>query len=308
MGFNFVEHTFTRRGVSDVVVQPRDAVIIVSVAKNRFIDTKDIQRLTGASYRPLLRRLKMLRDIGALVEPRFSRLRHTANGTKPMVLGLGNAGADYVGKLGVPRTMVDWTKLNREYVEFKSEHTLLQTKIMVDLEMSCRKYPRYRFLDDWALNRQLKTRQSVPINTRFKWKTRIPHHPGLVGVNPDRTCIIYDTKEKRALSFFIEADRGTEVLHSTTQPLKRTVTKKHLGYHNSREVTKELFGFGAYRVLWVTTGAERAENMRKACRPHIGDGRGSPMFLYAAYSDIAGDDILTAEWTSGREERTRLVE
>ncbi len=304
----YYEHTFTRRGKQDVVVQPRDAEIIVRVAKNRFIDSQDIQRLTGASYRPLLRRLKLLRDVGALIEPRSTRLRRTTNGTKPMVYGLGNVGADYLSKVGVPRTNVDWTKLAREYTDFKMDHTLLQTKVMVDFEMSCRKYPRYEFFDEWALNRRLGLRRELPISTPFKWQTRLPHVAAPVGVVPDRTFAISDTQEPGFFYFFVEADRGKVVQKSTTQPLRRTVTRKHVAYHRSREVTKKLFGIGAYRVLWVALGAKRAENMRTMTRPHIGDGQGSPMFLYESHANIAGDDILTAEWTNARDERTRLVD
>jgi hypothetical protein len=105
--------------------------------------------------------------------------------------------------------------------------------------------------------------------------------------------------EPNRLVFFLEADRGT-------MPVKRTnfsqtsFYRKLLAYEAtwSQMIHGSLFGFNRFRVLTVTTSAERVKSLMAACSElHSGHG----LFLFADISVLKEPGkILGAVWQSGK--------
>jgi hypothetical protein len=105
--------------------------------------------------------------------------------------------------------------------------------------------------------------------------------------------------EPNRLVFFLEADRGT-------MPVKRanfsqtSFFRKMLAYEAtwSQSVHLKLFGFNRFRVLTVTTSAERVKSLINACA-ELKSGQG--LFLFAD-KDLLKQPakILGTVWQSGK--------
>jgi hypothetical protein len=70
---------------------------------------------------------------------------------------------------------------------------------------------------------------------------------------------------------------------------------------------EEQFGIRQFRVLTVTTSAERVQTMVEAVKTMTG-GAGSNVFLFAAAEALEGRSPLELEWTSGKGERVFIVD
>ena len=66
-------------------------------------------------------------------------------------------------------------------------------------------------------------------------------------------------------------------------------------------------GIGNFRVLTVTTTAQRIERMVAALKG-ITDGKGSSMFLFTDEATLAVKNPLDVEWLSGKGELVRLTD
>jgi hypothetical protein len=140
----------------------------------------------------------------------------------------------------------------------------------------------------------------------FRWRVVLERRQQ-VGVVPDRVFALEFTQPgKPPAYFFLEADRGTMPI--TRQNLSRTsFQRKLLAYHVTwkQGLHKTRFGFPRFRVLTVTTSAERMQSMIDVCSELEG-GRG--LFLFAETSALLGDDPFAYLWTNGRKEIVSLIE
>src|SRR6266571_2918739 len=76
--------------VAPIELTGRDREIIQMVHQHRFLDSRDIVGLTGASPQPLLRRLQLLYHHGYLDRPLAQIDYYQKGGSRPMVYGLGS--------------------------------------------------------------------------------------------------------------------------------------------------------------------------------------------------------------------------
>jgi hypothetical protein len=283
--------------VAPIDLTERDRAIIQQVHRHRFLRSTHIISLVGGSPQQVLRRLQLLYHHGYLDRPRAQIDYYHLGGSKVMAYGLGNKGAALLSReLHLPLDRIDWSEKNRTVRRIYLEHALGVADVMVALESACRTTGRARVLYDDELFSPLDANLSLP------WKVDIPGRKNL-GVIPDRVFGLEyadaDGETVRAY-FFLEADRATMPV-MRAQLSQSSFYRKLLAYEAtwSQGVHRTRFGFNRFRVLTVTTSAERVQSLVNACS-RLKSGHG--LFLFAGRSALQNPNLLLSPiWRNGRD-------
>ena len=169
---------------------------------------------------------------------------------------------------------------------------------MVALELACRQHGGMRFLSSDELPLPTATRSRLE---PFRWKVSLNSNTR-IGVVPD--CVFGlefadQPPDRNRAYFFLEADRGT-------MPIARnglhhsSFHRKFLAYEATwlQELHRKQFGFHRFRVLTVTTSADRLTHLVAACREL---DRGQGLFLFTDLTSfLASPDLLTLPWQDAR--------
>jgi hypothetical protein len=302
---------FRRAAPQPIRLTADDFNIIRHVHRHRFLrSTHLISLLEKRSAKKLLERLAALYHNGYLDRPRGQLDYYATAGSAPMVYGIGNRGAGLLAEFdGVPRTKVDWTDKNRTAGRLFIEHTLLTADLAVAFEIASREYSDVALIaaDDILLSAPEATRKALnPWALPAKIvQDGISHD---VRVIPDKIFGLDFTQARKRSYFFVEADRATmPVMRS--HPRQTSFHQKILAYlagAGAGNAHGKRFGIGNFRVLTVTTSAERMETMIAAVKLAT-RGQGSNQFLFTDRASVLEcPDILALEWISGKGERVRL--
>ena len=304
---------FTRTAPEPIQLTADDLAIIQYIGKHRFLRSTHVARLfPSRSYKKLVERLATLYHNGYLDRPRAQLDVYAVGGSAPMVYGLGARGAQLLagddGRLSVD---LDWTAKNRSAGRVFIDHTLLVADLMVGAACAVRLNPDIQLIPEDALL------ALAPESTRraanpWKFTTRVLQAGQQLDLSvvPDAVFGLDFTVERRRKYFFVEAD-------CATMPVVRTgvhqtsFARKLMAYVAGGGKTNAFgqhLGIGNFRVLTVTTSAERIASMIEALRSLTG-GAGSAQFLFTDRSTLlATHDLLSLEWISGKGERVRLVD
>lgn len=261
--------------VPSIQLTERDGQIIRLIHQHRFLRSPQIVALLEAGAQPILRRLQLLYHHGYLERPRAQIEYFQKGGSRHIVYGLGNKGAAFLKRTHAAIGKVVWGAKNRSVGRIFLEHALLVSDIMVAIELGCRENGQIRFLSENELQKQSGKRKS------FHWKVNVNNRLKL-GVIPDRVFGLEFQNEKGERTrayFFLEADRGT--MPVTRKNLHQTsFFRKMLAYEAtwSQSIHRTQFGFHRFRVLAVTTSAERVNSLIAACSQLK---RGQGLFLFA---------------------------
>lgn len=290
----------------------RDVSIIRHVWRHRFLRSTHIVALAGAPPQPLLRRLQLLYHGGFLDRPRTQIDYFAIAGSKPIVYGLGNRGADLLAdRFGVSREKVDWTAKNRAVSPVFLEHTLLTADVMVGFELACRAHGRVRLITPGTIAQHAPGAERTG-PAPLQWTVDVRHDGKRVpiGVIPDKIFGLHFLDEpegKNRSFFFLEADRGTMPVVRKT--LDRTsVYRKLLAYQETwrQGLHTKQFGFRSFRVLTVTAGADRCRNVLEAAQEVV-DSPARGLFLFLDRAALADGDMLAVPWHRPGLARTPLV-
>lgn len=277
----------------------RDREILRWIHRHRFLRSSQILRLVAGSPQQVLRRLQRLYHHGFLERPRAQLDYFHRAGSEPIVYGLGNKGAGVL-RLESPAPM-NWKNqsIGRPFLD----HAVLTADIMVAFELACRSCPGARLLDATQLPLPETAREPDEL---FRWRVTLERRQA-VAVVPDGVFGLEFAGQPADRSyFFLEADRGTmpvtrqTLLHSSFQ-------RKLLAYHATWQqgLHQTRFGFPRFRVLTVTSSAQRMQSMIAACRELDG---GHGLFLFVEAGALLAADPFTCLWTTGRGEQHRLLD
>jgi hypothetical protein len=306
---------FKRVAVENIEITERDVEIVRQVAKHRFLRSTHITALVPGSAQTTIRRLQLLYHHQILDRPREQIDYYNPIGSKAIVYGLGNKGADLLAeRMEYLRGKINWAAKNKSVGPIFLEHTLLTADFMVALEVACREHGRVRLIDAQEILAK------APESTRKR-----PNPTGLsvtvddldqrrhtLGVIPDQMFGLQylDKPEGRNIGyFFLEADRATmPVMRSNLR--QTSFYRKLVTYYATWEtgLHTKLFNFKNFRVLTVTSSPARVANLIEANKT-FAKGTGSRIFLFTDEASLkkAGNP-LTLDWQSGREgETVRLV-
>ncbi len=277
----------------DLQLTHRDREILRQVAAHRFLDSRQILALVAGSTQHVLRRLQRLFHDGYLDRPRAQLRYFSEEGPQPMVYALGRAGARVLEESGRPLPRYDNRNLKQVYLQ----HTLLVADVLIAFVRACSRAGRPRLLTEKQL--------ALPSSTSlaFRWSVTVRHaqEAQRVGVVPDRTFALESPSTGDRVVFFVEADRATMPL--TRRSLAHSsLLRKLLAYEATWQqgLQRERFGVERFRVLLVTTSAERARHLAALCAT-LPRGRGlflvTDVAALAAARDTAGaDGVLALPW------------
>jgi hypothetical protein len=294
---------FTRaRQITPPQLTARDREIIRCVFAHRFLRSTHIHALIGGSRQQLLRRLQRLYHHGYLERPRAQIDYYHQGGSQSMVYGLGHTGAALLKReLNLPFHRLDWSAKNQEVKRLFLEHALMTADVMVTFELACRRHAGVRLISADELSLPIETRK---VREPFRWHVIVKKQLDL-GAQPDRVFALEFPDHTRAF-FFLEADRAT-------MPVMRpdfensSFYRKLIAYEATwtQNIHRSRFGFNRFRVLTVTTSAERVKHLIEACRQLE---RGQGLFLFTDLASLlAHGDILTLQWQTGKSERVTLI-
>src|ERR1039458_9753073 len=284
--------------VAAIELTERDREIIRLVRRFRFVRSSHVCSLIPGSPQQLLRRLKLLYHHGFLERPRSQIDYYHKGGSRHMVYGLGSKGAAFLRcDLDPGFGQVRWGEKNRAAGRGFLEHALLVADVMVAIELACRR-TGIRLLTGCELAVEDKTSGE---RRPFRWQVKISNRLKL-GVIPDFVFAL-DFKDpggagKRAF-FFLEADRAT--MPVIRKNLSQTSFYRKLRAYEatwSQSIHQTQFGFHRFRVLTVTTSAERVKSLVDFCSKLE---RGQGLFLFADRTVLEKPtDMFLAVWQTGK--------
>lgn len=295
----------TAKNLPHIEINERDLEILKQVAKYRFLRSTHVAALVGGSAQHVVRRLQLLYHHQYLDRIREQLPLYAYLGSKPMVYGVGNQGAQLLSAWsGLPRGKINWAAKNKTVGPIFLAHTLLVADVLVALDVACRKNGAVRLIEVDEL-----LAQAPPATRRSKnplgWQVPVRYQDSALrlGVIPDRIFGLHflDRVEGRNKAyFFLEADRATMPVIRTD--LRQTsFYRKMLAYY---ETWKQAFhtnryGISNFRVLTVTSSPDRVKTL-VAANKRLNDGKGSALFLFTDDASVkASEDLLRLRWQSG---------
>jgi DNA-binding PadR family transcriptional regulator len=282
-----------RRAPDDVscALTSRDLDIMDLVESFRLVTSEQIQTLIQGSGQGVLRRLQKLFHAGYV--DRLQPKTAYGSGSAKMVYAITNKGVRALHEEGriKDRSTTDWNAQNRSLHDFSIRHTLLVSEIRAALTAACRRNPDLKLLY-WREGRDLYDSVEVTLADGYA------HIP----VAPDAFFGLEDRKGR--MHFFLEADRGT----MTTKRFVRKL-KAYAAYHRQRK-QQEKFGIRFFRVLTVTTGPARTQNLVSAGGAEDDVRSLGRLFLFAdetALSLANPERLLGNIWTTAEGEKAALI-
>jgi hypothetical protein len=310
------------RAIPGFELTERDEEILKLVARHRFITSAHIIALIdamfpGSSEQQVLRRLHLLYHSGHVARPKAQVDAYKAGGgARPIVYALGNKGIDLLAaKHNFRRASVDWTAKARTAVRGEIEHALEITDVMVALDVACRRRGTLQIvyfdeiLATLAPEETRASRRPYQWPVALRWKgSDIVLHP-----TPDRIFGIRNldrAEDKNRKFFFLEADRGT--MPTARRALDKTsMLRKIVGYAETyrRDLHKKRYNLPNVRVITVTPGRQRINNIIAAYRQHAAALVSPKFFLFADRAGLArADDFLDYPWLDAAGEQHSLLD
>ena len=280
-----------------VILTERDRELLLSLLKYRYLSTSQVERLHFSSEQTATRRLRLLEGASYLAT-------FTPTASSVRLVALARKGADVVAEgLGVPLDQLGWTAKReqpKDYLFLK--HFLAANDFRITLTQACAARPDLRLLgfipeqigDDASGGDLKKHIREVTIDAANP-RQKISHAPDGV--------FVLQRGEASAL-FFLEIDRGTEVLSNPDRGVL-----KHVRFYLSSLVSgsyqryQQEFGlaqpFKAFRALFVVPSDERLENIRRACGTATFSSDHAKRFLWLTTEEALSDSgLLGHEWVS----------
>jgi len=255
--------------------------------------------LVGGSAQHVLRRLQRLFHHGYLDRPRAQLRYFSEDGSRPLVYALTSKSGR-----ALPEGRSPARTDNRTVKQLYLDHTFAVADVVIAFVLACAGHDTPRIAHEEDL---------VPSRSRgaaFRWAVTVRHENSTkrVGVLPDRVFALDSHAGSERVMFFVEADRATMPI-ARSSLAQSSLLRKLLGYEATwREgVHRQRFGSDRFRVLIVTSSAERAHHIAKACAD-LPRGRG--LFLFTDADSLRGSmtspgGVLALPWsnTSGGVER-----
>ncbi|HEX3651861.1 MAG TPA: replication-relaxation family protein [Rhizomicrobium sp.] len=309
-------------GAARIELTPDDIGIIQTVYRHRFVPADCLYRLfPRRSSDRLSRRLTLLFRNEFLDRPVAQIDRFGEGGSRPLVYGLGNAGARFLKeRLGTPLGRTDWRSRNKTYTRESLDHTLAVSRHLIDLELACRAHAQAELIpfDEILANAPENTQRMANPSS---WSISVQWHGtrSTILIAPDAIFGLRmkdGAGESRVAYFFLEIDRGTmtitpseRVRESDAFPYRATILRKLYAYADSHRqgLHKSHLGIPSARVLTLTTRASRALVMRHTAETLIVRPMKLPAALFLFGVQSGGQDPLTHELEDAGGGKTRLL-
>ena len=285
-------------------ITERDTDILRLVAEYRFLNSEHIRRLVTGSAKNLSNRLKGLFEHGFLDRPQCQyEFYRPGGGSQHIVYAPTDKGIRLLANN--PRTIRKsghWANKNKSVGQLHLKHSLAIADFAVSMKLAVRGCNDIDLIDGSALLTNLPT-ETQSLAKPYRLNVPVIHQGRrtAIGLEPDYTFSLSLTKAKRQAFFFVEVDRGTMPIERASLG-QTSILRKLLAYQSlwQSKQHQQHFGWRSFRVLFVTTSAERADNMIKATDKHTAIA-GSSLFLFTDKQSLyAQEDLLAHQWHDSR--------
>ena len=298
---------------------PRDLDILRTVESFRLLTSEQIQSLIAGSDQAILRRLQKLFHANYLdrIRPRWV----DKGGSTKMVYAITNRGAQALLNAGVidKLTKTDRNAQNRQVSDIFFRHTLFVSHIRAMFMLACQAGGGEQHHAIFPEQCQAQTESTTQVTTQpqiqfLSWRegqgirdsieVALPNGYARLPIAADGFFTLQGAKGR--LNFLVEADRGTMSIK------KRFILKlRAYGEYFRQEKHVEKFNIKKFRVLTVTTGEERRDNLARAAAAEEEIRRFAPLFLFAAEKDLPlsqPESVFTKIWKMpGKEELCSIL-
>lgn len=269
-------------------LQERDIDIVEAVHRHRVLRQGQIQRLFFGPRNKsgTQRRLELLYDHRYLERVFLPML--PGEGGSPTLYVLDKAGADLL-RLTRGYDEIPWQGGSKAVKADFLAHTVATNEFMVSMSVACQ--AQGVELESWQTERELKRDYDyVSVTTPTGRRQRL-------AVVPDSYFTL--VADGRRYPFFLEMDMGTMTLARYKSKVQAYMVYRRRGY-------EARFGRTSLRVLSVTPGQRRLENLKRAAE----EVRAPDWFWFGLLSDVGAARILseTVWQVAGRVEPTRLLD
>lgn len=259
---------------TNFVPTQRDRQIVAAVSTHRALTSDQLSLLFWGDLKANSRcrlRLRLLSQHAYL--ERAEQPVALSEGRRPLVYFLGKRGLVLAADVrGVPESAIDWKKEHNDVRWPFLEHLLATNEIRVRLEVAAPAagFTVLEWFDD-------KTLSSLSIRDQF-----MVARPGggavQVALGPDGYVSLLDPNGTTRHRAFIEADRATVPLGRWQDKVER-----YLAYFRSPVFADRYKASKPFRVLTVTTSAERLANMKRVTE----EAGGKTWFWFSTYAALA---------------------
>lgn len=272
----------------------RDAELLVDIYKHRFLAIPQIQRLHFPSKQTTYRRLRLLKQNG------FTDSFAVAN-VPEAVVTLGSLGVLVVADaLGVERSELKWigsTSRPRDY--YFMRHFLAINDFRISLRLACDATNiRLRgFIPDYYGERTSAGGTAKYIKDVI---CDIGHEQASISHTPDGVFAL--EKEGKVALFFLEIDRGTEVISDPDKGVLKSL-RFYTNYLLSGGYQRYATDFGVeefkgFRSLYVTSSTARLTNICQAATQLIVTPKAKRFHWITLADKVDENTIFTPIWVS----------
>lgn len=273
----------------------RDRAALCSLYDYRYLSTSQLRRLHFPSQQTLNRRIRLLIGGGFIVDS-------SVPGTAERLVGLSSRGASVVAEqLGTPMDSLEWSRKRAVPTDYYFiKHFLMINDLRIALKSSCRcedGVSLLGFLPEYIGKLTPHGRQKHLRDVATDQQGSSITH------TPDGVFALGRSGSSAAL-FFLEADRGTEVLSDPNRGFLKMVRfyLNHLAgseYQKHKRDFDVSADFSLFRVLVVTTSTRRLKNMQGAAQSLAFQPAHAKRFIWLAAADAITDrNFLTTKWLS----------
>jgi hypothetical protein len=278
-----------------------DLAILAAVARHRFVRSTQIARLVGRSLDRTNRRLHFLFHAGYLDRPRAQLDRFPVDGSAHMVYALAAAGARLLKAHEQPAPSINRSSKNHSALRPFIEHQLEISEFHVRMHEAASNSNTVTILspDDLATNFPASAK---PRSNPLKLDVRVSLEGRMrdMAVIPD-TLIGFRFIDGSRRCFAVEIDRGTmpvtrKKIEETSFALKMRL---YLAAYAAAQ-HEQRWGWKAFRVLTLTTDANRMQTMIDALRKlPMQRGPGPALFFFSTQDQLRSADPLRNIWRDG---------
>lgn len=284
-------------GERAVALTERDHELLVSLLKYRYLSTSQVQRLHFPSAQTAARRLRLLKSAGYL-----TMFRPTASVDRMVALARRGAGL-VAERLAIPVDELNWDAKRQQPKDYLFlKHFLAASDFRITLTMGCRDRPEVR-LAGFIPEHVIEAAETGTIKKHIRDVTTDVSNPvAKISHTPDGVFAL-EYAGVGAL-FFLEVDRGTEVLSNPERGVLKTLRfylSSLVGGSYQRYQTE--FGFAqpfkAFRALFIVSSADRLQNIREICGRIAFNQEHAKRFVWLTTEDALTDSALLARgWAS----------
>lgn len=277
-----------------VFVTERDAEVLLDIYKYRYLSVSQIQRLHFPSLQTTYRRLRALVSLGFIkgfLAPHITE----------RIYYLDRRGAEAIAnQLGVAVSDLSWTHASRHPKDYYFlRHFIAVGDFRIALTQGCRESEMSLrgFIPEFFGERKSGGQVTKYIRDVV---CDIADPAGKVSHTPDAVFAL--DKAGRTALFFLEIDRGTEVVGNAEKGVLKCV-RFYLNYLVSGGYERYAADFSCdtlrgFRALIVTTSEARIRNMRAAISALPFAGKAKQFIWLADAERVTADDIFSPIWCS----------